>query len=124
MQIISLLIPGFYAFIAAIIGSVFAVLAITRDTETIAFGALVSLYILPSVVVFELLNRLASYALAPHIGFWLVSVIIIGYFYYLYNQSLLLTSDDGSGLMALHTMYATSGAALFSYVVLFLNIKH
>ncbi len=124
MQVISLLISGFYAFIAAMTGSILAVLVITRNPETIAFGALVSLYILPSIVAFEVLNKLVSYPLASHIGFWLISVIIIGYFYYLYNQSLLLSSDDGSGLMALHTIYATSGAALFSYGVLFFNLKY
>ncbi len=124
MQIMSMLIPGFIAYISAIIGSALAVLIMTRDTETIAFGALVSLFVLPSIAVFMLLNRFVPNVFASHVGFWLVSIIISGYFYFLYNQSLVRAADDGSGLMALHIVYAVCGASLFAYVALFLKLKH
>lgn len=124
MQGIALFVPGFLALIAGIFGGIFSILIVTRDTETIALGALVCLCVLPSIVAFELLSKFTTYTLAPHIGFWFFIIVFVGYLYYLYSKSTQLIADDGSGQMALHILYATIGAASFSYLVLFYKLKY
>ena len=120
MQFMPLLIAGGVAFISAIIGGALAVFIATRDTETIGLGAVAGFFIMPSILIFILLRHFVLSTFAPHITFWFISLIILGYFYYTYNQSIINTSDDGSGLMALYLTYGLTGASLLSYAVLLL----
>lgn len=125
MQFLSLLTPIFLAFTSALIGGVLSVLILTRDLETIPLGIISSFFILPLIVSYFLFNRfLPNISLLPDIVFWGGGIIISGYFYYLYNQSLTQSYDDGSGLMSLHTLFALGGASFCSYIVLFFKLKN
>ncbi|GAA6172877.1 hypothetical protein NBRC116592_25470 [Colwellia sp. KU-HH00111] len=125
MQFLSLLIPMFWALLSALIGGVLSILIITRDIETIAIATLASFFILPLIVSYCLFNRfLPNIPLLPDTSFWGGVVIISGYFYYLYSQSLTQNYDDGSGLMSLHTLFALVGASFCAYIVLVFKLKN
>lgn len=123
MQLMSMLVTALLAFAGSVIGGMAAALISTRDTETIAFGALAGVYLLPSIILYLVLNRLPSYAHLAHAAFWVVAIIIAGYFLLVYRHSLSLDYDDGSGAMALQSVYSIGGAALIAYAALLLKIK-
>ena len=119
----STLVGGLMGCVAAIIGSVIAVVIFTRDFETIGFALLAGLVAFPAIIVFILLSSYVSSNVIPHIAFWVISGGLGVYFFVLYRQSLLRAIDDGSGLMALNMVFALCGASILSYLVLFFKFK-
>lgn len=119
-QFITVLKSAGLAFVVTLVTTMVTVFVMTKDTETIPFGALVSLYVLPAILVFVILSAKVSTHMIRHIGYWVVPALVLTYFGYFYMQSSGSVIDDGSGGMLILTIYSIAVGSLMAYLSLVL----
>ncbi len=72
------------AFVVTMVSAMITVFVMTKETETVPFGALVSLYVLPAILVFVILSATVTILMIRHIGYWVATALVLTYFGYLY----------------------------------------
>ena len=105
------------AYVAASVAGALAIVAGTRDLETIGAGLLVPLLLVPSILLYVALSRLTPRRGWRHFGYLLPAAGILTYFLVGVAMDLAGLVREGSGLAAL-AAFTFGVSALVTYVLL------